>query len=195
MTINRQDTKHSDLIVAERNGIPVYKANPSVPNPDAISRPKRMQFGDERKGFLVDNGSGELVGLGGATFYEFEEVDSGRFVKMFLAGVKQAAGLTKSGLTVFEHVYLEMQNHPGRDQVSLSYLTAKEHLTSLSQRTYNRGLRELLDKEFLFRSPVEGVFFINVRFMFNGDRLAFVKGYKRRGAPDPQPTLPLANPE
>jgi len=34
----------------------------------------------------------------------------------------------------------------------------------------------------LLRTPYEGTFFINIRYMFNGDRLAFVKGYARNGA-------------
>ncbi|HEV3237899.1 MAG TPA: hypothetical protein VGZ25_12980 [Gemmataceae bacterium] len=45
----------------------------------------------------------------------------------------------------------------------------------ISDRTYQRGVRELLKKEFLFRSPIDRVFFVNIRFMFNGDCLAFVK--------------------
>jgi hypothetical protein len=53
--------------------------------------------------------------------------------------------------------------------------------------TYRRGLRELLEKEFVFRSPNPGLFFVNIRFMFNGDRLAFVKGYKLK---KDQPMLP-----
>ncbi len=44
-----------------------------------------------------------------------------------------------------------------------------------------------MEKEFLFRSPYDGTFFVNIRFMFNGDRLAFVKGYKLK---KDQPTLP-----
>ena len=60
----------------------------------------------------------------------------------------------------------------------------------LSERTYQRGVRELLEKEFLFRSPSEGVFFVNIRYMFNGDRLAFVKTYHLRNAPaQRQPSL------
>jgi hypothetical protein len=47
----------------------------------------------------------------------------------------------------------------------------------------------LLEKEFLFRSPYDGTVFVNIRFMFNGDRLAFVKGYKRK--PEVQGSLPL----
>ncbi|MGD9786066.1 MAG: hypothetical protein AB7E80_17215 [Hyphomicrobiaceae bacterium] len=56
-------------------------------------------------------------------------------------------------------------------------------------------MRELLEKEFLFRSPYDGTFFVNIRFMFNGDRLAFVKGYKLRNAPPEQGALGLPEPD
>jgi hypothetical protein len=64
----------------------------------------------------------------------------------------------------------------------MSYMVAQDRLPNLAERTYRRGLRELLDKEVIFRSPVEGVFFVNIRCMFNGDRLAFVKAYHLKGS-------------
>ena len=51
------------------------------------------------------------------------------------------------------------------------------------------GFRELLQKEFLYRSPEDGTFFVNIRSMFNGDHLAFVKAYHLKDA-DKQPTPP-----
>ena len=168
-------------IIGKKQGLPIYRTNPSVPDPDCIRKKKKIRYGDEQKGFVVDTGSGEVLSVGGAGFYEFEEVDDTKFVKLFLAGVKQAAGLSKSGLTLFEIVYKEMQKNVGEDKVMLSFYMASEQVDTLTERTYRRGLRELLDKEFLYRSPSDGVFFVNIRFMFNGDRLAFVKGYRRRG--------------
>lgn len=131
---------------------------------------------------VVDSGSGEILGHGGAMVYEWEEVDKERFVKLYLAGLKQAAGLTKAGLVVFELVYSQVRQNPGKDSVPLDPLSS-----GIELRTYQRGLRELLEKEFLFRSMNPGLFFVNIRFMFNGDRLAFVKGYTIK---KDQPTLP-----
>jgi hypothetical protein len=112
------------------------------------------------------------LGLGGAVVYEWEEVDKERFVKLFLAGLKQASGLSKAGLAVFELVYTALRDAPGEDTVRLSVMTV-----GMKKTTYYNGLRELLKKEFLYRSPWDGVFFVNIRYMFNGDRLAFVKAY------------------
>lgn len=177
-------------IIREKHGIPVYRTNPSIPDANEISRAKRVQIGDMHKGFVVDNGTGEILGRGAAYAYEFEEVDKERFVKLYLAGLKQASGLSKAGLAVFEIVYAELRETPGRDTVQLS-----QELTPLAPATFRRGLRELLEKEFLFRSPYDGTFFVNIRFMFNGDRLAFVKGYQLKNSEAMQGTLALGSPE
>ncbi|WP_024768437.1 hypothetical protein [Aquimarina macrocephali] len=191
MTIN--DHKEVEII-GEKQGVPIYSSNPSVPNPNSISKKKKVHYGTDKKGFVVDTGSGEVLSVGGAGFYEFEEVDDTKFVKLFLAGIKQVSGLSKSGMTLLEIVYKELQGRVGEDKVILSYFAASEQVEDLNERTYRRGIRELLDKEFLYRSPSDGVFFVNIRYMFNGDRLAFVKGYQRKGT-GVQKELPLGNPE
>jgi hypothetical protein len=161
------------LAVDEKYGVKVYQTNPSIPSETEIKRGKRAQIGTDMRGLVVDTGSGEILGHGGAIAYEWEEVDKERFVKLYLAGLKQAAGLSKAGLAVFETVYSRVRERPGQDTVPLDSFSSGLHPV-----TYRRGLRELLEKEFLFRSPNPGLFFVNIRFMFNGDRLAFVKGYK-----------------
>ena len=164
-------------VMRERYGMPVYRLNPSIPSPDSITKKKSVRYGDDKKGFIVDGGNGEVLSVGGMGFYKFEEVDDTRFVKMFLDGIKKTAGLSKSGLAVFELVYRQVQSKPNTDEIKLS---ADD--TGLNPVTYRRGLRELLEKEFLFLSPYQGLYFVNIRYMFNGDRLAFVTGYKRKNA-------------
>ena len=107
-------------IIREKHGIPVYRTNPSIPDTGEIARAKRVQIGDTHKGLVVDNGTGEILGRGGAMVYEWEEVDKERFVKLYLAGLKQASGLSKAGLAVFEIVYAALRETPGRDTVLLS---------------------------------------------------------------------------
>jgi hypothetical protein len=106
----------------------------------------------------------------------------GAFCKAVSRWSEAGGGAFKGGLAVFELVYNQLQSKPGQDTITLSLLTA-----GMKKTAYYSGLRELLEKEFLFRSPYDGTFFVNIRFMFNGDRLAFVKGYKLK---KDQPTLP-----
>ena len=162
--------------VRERYGLPVYRINPSVPDPDSIKKNKRVRIGNEQKGLVID-GAGEVLGQGSAMFYEFEEVDETRFVKLYLSGVKVAKELGKAGFSVFELVYTQLQNKHGVDEIKLNAEDA-----GMPPSTFRRGIRELLEKELLFLTPYPGVFFINVRHLFNGDRLAFARAYKRKNS-------------
>jgi hypothetical protein len=180
------------LVIARKQGIAVYAANPSVPSRDGITRRRQKRIGDDQKGLIIDGGSGEILGRGAAVVYEWEEVDQERFVKLFIGGIKKASGLSKTGLAIFEVVYQQMREKPNTDQVQLSLWIAAQQIKGLNDRTYRRGVRELLDREILYRSPADGVFFVDIQCMFNGDRLAFVKGYHLKGA---QAELPLPPPE
>ena len=181
MTVERQNDGVATNQVSTKRGLPVYRTNPSVPRVDGLpTRHKRITVPGGKASVIVDNGTGEIKGIGGMGFWWQEEVDSSRFVKLFLEGIRQAAGLSKTGIQVFEVVYHEMRANPGSDEIKLNPYVAKDH--GINERTYQRGVRELLEKEFLYRSPSDGVFFVNIRFMFNGDRLAFVRTYHLKGA-------------
>jgi hypothetical protein len=200
MTENGQKPRPEGNPVATKRGLPVYRVNPSIPGAHGLTtRQKRFEVPGGNAAVIMDNGTGEIRGIGGMGFWWQEEVDASRFVKMFLDGIKQACGLSKSGMAVFELVFHEIQKHPGNDKIELSQYLAQDR--GLNERTFRRGLRELLEKEFLYRSTSDGVFFINIRFMFNGDRLAFVRTYHLKGASRQQefplgdvPALPAPSP-
>ena len=177
-----ENSQKSSKVLREKRGVPIYATNPSIPVEEDIGRLRRTQIGNDKKGLIIHEGTGEILGSGGAVVYEWEEVDNERFFKLFLAGVKQAAGLSKAGLAIFEVVYNLLRDSPNSDEVKLNLYVVSDYIKDITERTYQRGLRELLDKEFLFRSPSEGVFFVNIRYMFNGDRLAFVKAYHLMGS-------------
>ena len=167
-------------LVTTKRGLPVYRVNPSIPPSNGLAtRQKRFEVPGGKASVIVDNSTGEIKGIGGVGFWWQEEVDASRFVKLFLDGIKQACCLSKSGMQIFELVYHEMREHPSHDKIELSQYHAQDR--GLNKRTFRRGLRELLEKGFLFRSTSDGVFFINIRFMFNGDRLAFVRTYHLKG--------------
>lgn len=174
-----QPPKDKALVGKTRWGDPIYTINPSVPDKQGIVTKRKSKIGNDRRGIIINDGTGEILGDGSATYYEFEEVDSERFVKLYLAGVKKAADLSKAGLSVFEWIYMQVMESPNTDRVNLS---VDDPGIPLARTTFYRGLRELLDRDFLFRTPWEGTYFINVRYLFNGDRLAFVKGYQRKQA-------------
>lgn len=188
MSENRHDEHVKSLLISTKRGFPVYRSNPSVPDPGDIKKRRVSRIGNDRKGFVID-GVGEVLGQGAAAFYEFEEVDGEGFVKVFLEAIRRAVGLSKTGLAMFELIYRQVQANPGTDEIKLNPYLASDH--GISERSYQRGVRELLEREFIFRSPTDGVFFVNIRYLFNGDRLAFVKAYQRKkpatALPSPKP--------
>ena len=170
----------SVAVISEKHGRPVYLSNPSVPSSDGIAKRRQKRIGNDHKGLLIDGGSGEVVGRGTAVVYEWEEVDQERFVKLFIGGLKKAAGLSKAGLALFELVYQQLRERPNTDQVMLSLMLAPP---TMKKSSYYAGVAELLDREILYRSPFDGTFYVDITCMFNGDRLAFVKGYNLKKQP------------
>ncbi len=105
MTDERQIVELPANQVATKQGFPVYRTNPSVPPTNGMpTRSRRFQVPGGKAAVIVDNSTGELKGIGGMGFWWEEEVDTTRFVKLFLDGIKQAAGLSKTGIQVFELV-------------------------------------------------------------------------------------------
>lgn len=171
----------------QKYGIPVYPQNPSLMPAEDISKRRRIESGDGRRTVTLDGETGEVLRRGTAVFTEWEDVDKERFVKIFLAGLKQAVGMSKPGMLVFEHVYDQLRDNHQKDMVMLA-----PDACGMTTSAFSRGLRDLLEREFLYRSPYNSVFWVNIRYLFNGDRIAFVRAYRiKRPTPAPvnQPSL------
>lgn len=187
MSVFRQD-----LALGARKGVPFYGVNPSIPARGEVAtrrRPKQIATGTQA--MIIHPGTSEVLGRASVAFMEAQEVDPQRFVKLYVDGVQGLTGLSKAGSKVLELIIGQLHAKSGQDQVALSAFYAKE--AGIEARTYQRGLRDLLDKEILFATPAEGLFFINIQYIFNGDRLHFIKSFYARPAKelasDPQRSL------
>jgi hypothetical protein len=158
-----------------RRGVAVYEENPFIPDVKAKTRRVTNKRGDM---MLVSN-EGEIVS-NVAGFWEAEEVDSAKFVKLFVKGVKALKELTGAGTKVFEVLYLRIQDGVGKDQLYMSFAAVDQVLTPMSNPTYDRGMRELIEKGFIAATPMQGIYWLNPSFVWNGDRLAFVKEYRKK---------------
>lgn len=125
---------------------------------------------------LVDNDTGAIA-TSIAGFWETEEVDSAKFVKLFINGVKALKELTSAGTKVFEVLYLGVQNNIEKERIYMSFSSVDQDVTPMSESTYMRGMKELINKGFLAATPHVGMYWLNPDFIWNGDRLAFVKQY------------------
>lgn len=162
-----------------RRGVALYETNPFMHETNVKTKTRRVtnKRGDM---MLVNSTTGEIQ-TQIAGFWESEEVDSTKFIKLFVNGVKALAELTNAGTRVFELLYTEMQNNIGKDQIYLSY-TGLDKTTKVSRSTFSRGVAELIEKRFMAAMPAVGWYWINPDFMWNGDRLTFVKEFKKVGS-------------
>lgn len=176
------DSTQESINICEltRYGKVIYEKNPSITGefPTRIKPKQTNKLGDV---YMVAPGSGEVVAQGAFAFVEEREVDSEEFGKIYLDGVKKFGELSKSGALLFEFIYREISGIKGKDKdiVALNYIRALRWKPDISKRTYDRGLGELLDKGFLFRSIDADVYFINVRFLFNGNRMVLIQSYRK----------------
>jgi hypothetical protein len=160
-----------------RKGIILYKKNPFMLEMTTKTRRVTNKRGDM---MLVSSDTGEIQSSV-AGFWEAEEVDSTKFVKLFVKGVKALKELTGAGTKVFEVLYIRIQENIGQDKIYLSFNRVDQALTPMSQATYTRGMRELIEKRFIAATEDIGLYWLNPDYVWNGDRLAFVKAYHRRG--------------
>lgn len=162
-----------------RRGVAVYDANPFMMEVSTRTRRVTNKRGDM---MLVSAETGEIQAPV-AGFWEAEEVDATKFVKLFVKGVKALKELTGAGTKVFEVLYLRVQEAIGKDQVFMSFSAIDQALTPMSFSTYKRGMAELMEKGFIAATPMQGIYWLNPSFVWNGDRLAFVKEYRRSASP------------
>ena len=146
---------------------------------------KRRFVRSGRSEDLVNPATGEIHGV--AAIHQVEERDDAEFVKVFAAGVGAAYELTKTAQRVFQVVLDQYQRTPMSkgfaDYVNLLWFDngIEGRDVGMSSYTFNRGLKELLDKKFI--APKDGVsFWTNPALFFKGDRVMFIREYRRRRA-------------
>ena len=173
-----------ELTHKTRRGVALYDSNPFISPALATTKTKRIT---NKKGeMMVVLKETEQVIAPIAGFWQAHEVDSAKFVKLYINGVKAFRDLTGSGTKVFELLYLEVQKTIGKDQVFLSFSRIDQTATPIASATYKRGIAELIAKGFLAATQTQSLYWLNPDYMWNGDRLAFVKEYYK--APS-QPAL------
>lgn len=159
------------------NGISVYKKrydiNPLV-NPREIEFKERtVKVGSARE--LIDSETGQVTNVN--AIYQRKLVDSERFAKVYLDGVSKTFGLTKTAQRVFSVILKICEKDT--DSIWLNFMVVSKYDEDFPERTFYRGLQELLKHNFLAYSDIPNKFWINPHLFFNGDRVKFITEYVR----------------
>ena len=177
-----------------RRELTAYDNNPSLQTAAGSTRTNKRQIvSDDGTKMMIVSESGEIVAPAG--FHEVIEVDRSQFVKVYVQGVSALNGLTSAGSKVFDLIYRYVLDNPNNDKIYLYHKDARR----MCKATFEKGLTEILNREILYRSTRPHLFFLNICYMFNGNRLALVKEYRMAqeyGKPEDdgqwkEPPLPL----
>lgn len=163
-----------------RRGTTQYETNPFVAQAVANTKQgvrKITNSHDKSRMMIVSENTGEVMAPAG--FWQAQEVDKTQFVKLYVNGVKAFKDLSGAGTKVFEVLYIRVQESIGKDVIYLSFPEIDQQLTPMGEATFYRGMKELIDKGFIAESLTQGKYFLNPDYMWNGDRLAFVKEFRR----------------
>lgn len=159
-------------------------AKPVTIDIDAHSKRRYVQTGKQQD--LVDPATGEVHSV--SMIRKVEIKDDAEFVKVFAEGVKAAFELNTAGNKVFRAV-LDAYQHEKMtagyaDCLTLAWFDSGLNgaTINMSERTFNRGLKELIEKNFL--SPkMPNIYWVNPALFFKGNRVAFVSEYRRHDGP------------
>lgn len=140
---------------------------------------------------IINQGTGEIVGEY-THVTTFREVDEIEFVKLFSKNIALTFDLTSAGIKAFNVLIYAVQNKAlNKDLIQLDSQTREEFLElednknfKLSNSSFLRGLRELVQSKIIAHYSVRGMYFINPNFVFNGDRLAFTNAIIKKHKED-----------
>lgn len=117
--------------------------------------------------------------------HQITEIDEAHFVKIFAQGVTAMFDLSRTAQKVFALVLKRYQESemPGgySDCIDLFWFDDKldGQAIGITEQTFKKGLRELLDKQFLY-PRIPHSYWINPNLIFKGDRVVFIKEWRKK---------------
>ena len=133
-----------------RRGVVLYPANPFM---EAGLVKSKNQAHHEQAGRDDGDGRQWRNRCPCRRFLARRKVDSAKFIKLYVNGVKAFKDLKGPGTKVFELLYLEMQRNIATDRVFMSFSAVDQNISPISMATYKRGMAELIAKGFWLQPP------------------------------------------
>lgn len=155
--------------------------NPLIENTQVKTRNRWVRSGQAQ--LLANVETGEINHA--SMIHQIEETDEAHFVKIFEAGVVAMFGLSRTAQKVFNLVLKRYQATDiatgYNDCVDLFWFDNKldGQQIGITEQTFKKGLRELLDKQFLW-PRIPHSYWVNPNLFFKGNRVIFIKEYRMK---------------
>ena len=166
----------------------IHSENPSIFN--AIENTKKgarvifNKSNQDVRGEIYTNSEDEDVKVNSIDFYTKITIDKDQFIKLYISALPALSNLKNSTKLLFQYILIKINEEIGKDVIYLNYsdYSRSTYLSPLSgkfsQSTFSRALNELLDNEIIYKTPNQHLYFINIAYIFNGDRLKFITEYQ-----------------
>lgn len=161
-----------------KKGVLAYAANP-------FWEPTEVKVGTKIvrvAGGMHVSEEGESVQHSG--IHIVEQVDKDEFVKLYTKNIKAIFDLKPTSQKVLQYLMVELQKTPNADAIYLAWVSAEQYFSEenlgISRASFHRALKELLEKGFIAESIKPNMYWFNPHLFFNGDRMTFIKEYRRK---------------
>lgn len=165
---------------SRKKGIQAYKENPFWEATEVKVGTKRISVA----GGMHISEEGESVSHSGV--HVIREVDEDEFMKVYTKNIKSIFDLKPSTQRVLQYLLTELQKTPNADAIYLAWIGAEEYFSeqslNVSRSSFQRSMKELLNKGFIAESTKPSMFWFNPNLFFNGNRMAFVHEYRKKKA-------------
>lgn len=186
VTIDVSDVFGEKSLKAMRFEMMSPLVNPLIEAQEVKIKRRWVQSGKTEQ--LINPTTGEVAGV--SAIRQIEEKDDVEFVKVFSDGVKATFGLSRTAARVFQIILDLYQKTPmvGGYADSVDVYWFGDGVSGvdagMSERTFQRGLKELLTQRFLWPKTPNS-FWVNPALFFKGNRVMFIKEYRRKAQPEP----------
>jgi len=159
--------------------LPRYEENPLLDISEIVFKDKKVKVGN--LGPLASMQTGEQVAT--AAIFTSRAYDEEPFIKTYAEGVRKSHELKPPGYKMLQVILHCYHSQPGWNQDQL-YLHAQDAIKSpvmpVTEKTYQRGLKELIQKQFIAATSRPGWYWINPHLFFKGDRVVFINECVRK---------------
>lgn len=152
---------------------PVNRDNPFIKSLIVRSGYKMQTFATKKGDAIMNLKTGELSD--DAIFLSKKErVDKDKFVKLYVDSVSALFDLSRPAQKVFTFILQELEYS---DRVIFNMRKCRDVTGYSSDARIYRGLADLVKAEFIAKSEIPNVFFVNPQVFYKGDRLVLINQY------------------
>jgi hypothetical protein len=166
------ETKNND--VSSYSKAPMMRESPFMD--DLVIKTRKKRITVARGSAIVDEVTGEISGR--TEIGQVIEVDSEEFIKVFPNEMAKWFDFEKSTQKLFSQMLIKVQTEAINRDIFYYSLDDMVSDTGYSKQTLYKCLTELINKKVIAKHQNQNLFFLNPRFLFNGDRADFVKSYR-----------------